>query len=276
MANINQCHRRMSCCFSSVGRGSCGCNTHTQRYYMKMKPFRAGDGESKSCETSPAMIIDKEILEAEIQQEYRLATPQTTPKHRGRGLVPAIVSSLDFLNSPCTISLVGKAANLESQRQAPTATADLWIHITQSYFLHQSNAHLRLSLVPIAGDHGTTTFAVVRNIPTANGSILMRILLLVTCVAHGPYWDQIFDGLQLPERTFDFHLRNYILEKFGEVDVNWILANATVAEIRSIIVSQQGSNIIHGSDRCDLTLSKERELIGDWLQGLARIAGQSI
>lgn len=201
------------------------------------------------------MNTDKEIPEAGTQQEYGLATPQTTPERRG--LVPAIISSLDFLNSPYTMSLIGKAANLESQPQIPTATANLWIHITQSYFLHHSNAHLLLTLVPIAEDHGTTTFAVVRNIPTANNSDVMRILLLVTCVAHGPYWDQIFNGLQLPERTFDLHLRNYILDNFGEVDVNWILSNATVAEIRSLKVYRQGSMcIIHGSDKVDLALPK--------------------
>ncbi|KAE9993353.1 hypothetical protein EG327_005547 [Venturia inaequalis] len=219
------------------------------------------------------MINDKENLAAEFQQADGLATPRTTPERQAS--IPAIVSSLDFLNSPYTISLIIKAANLESQNQVPTATADLWIHITKSYFLHHSNAHLRLSLIPIGEDHGTRTFAVVRNVSTANSSNVMSILLLVTCVAHGPYWDQIFHGLQLQERTFDLHLKNYILDNFGEVDVNWILANATVAEIRSIIVSRQGSELIHGSDRCDLTLSKERESLGDWLQGLARIANQS-
>ncbi|TID25195.1 hypothetical protein E2P81_ATG04299 [Venturia nashicola] len=232
-----------------------------------------GVGEAKSRKTALAMIFDEENIEAEVQQEYGLATPQTTRERRGP--VPAIVSSLDFLNSPYTISLIGKAANLESQRHIPTATADLWIHITKSYFLHHSNAHLLLSLVPIGADHGTTTFAVVRNIPTSSSSNVMRILLLVTCVAHGPYWDQVFQGLQLPERTFDLQLRNYILVNFGEVDVNWVLANSTMAEIRTIMVSRQDSNLIHGSDRCDLTLTRERESIGDWLQGLSRIASHS-
>lgn len=240
---------------------------------MNMKLFYWGDGEATYRKTALAMIVDEENLEIEVQQEYGLATLQPMPETRV--LVPAIVSSLDFLNSPYTISLIGKSAKLEGQLQTPTATANLWVHITQSYFLHHSNAHLLLSLFPIGEDHGTATFAVVQNNPSLDNTHVMRILLLVTCVAHGPYWDGIFDGLQLPERTFDLHLRDYILNNFGEVDVNWILANATVAEIMSIVVSRQGSHLIHRSDRCDLTLSRERETIGDWLQGLARIAGQS-
>lgn len=228
------------------------------------------------------MVEDNEDVKTNIKQESGLPTPKLTPERQFKQVVssgpplPAIVSSLDFLHSPFTNSLVAKAADLASQKQVPSMTLALWQHITETYFLHHSNTHLRLSLVPINAGYGTSTFAVVQNTAQPDLPRTMRILLLVTCVAHGPYWDQVFDGLLLPERTFSLQLGNYMTNNFGEVDVIWILANATVAEIRSLKVCRQGPfKILDGPRRCDLAFVKERDFIGDWLQELARVASVS-
>lgn len=172
------------------------------------------------------MATKKASVKTEYSQETGLPTPESTPQRLRaeerpfQGPLPAIISTLDFLDLPLTKLLISLATDLSSQLQAPLATNSLWHHIIVTYFFHHSNTKLNLALQPLQGRHGTMTFIVVRKLPDREESNSIQILLLVTAVAHGPWWDIIFTDLQLPERTFELNLKNWVLAHHGEVDVN--------------------------------------------------------
>jgi hypothetical protein len=225
------------------------------------------------------MATPKISVKTEYSQETGLLTPDTTPQRRMteerrfQGPLPRIISTLDFLDLPLTKLLISQAANLPSQLQAPLATYSLWHHIIVTYFFHHSNTKLNLALQPFNGQYGTMTFIVVRKLPNRYGSNSIRILLLVTAVAHSPWWDMIFTDLQLAERTFELNLKNEVLRTHGEVDVNWIFANAAVAELRTIRVRREGPlEVLEGPQKLDLRVPKERYMVGEWLQKLAEAA----